>query len=220
MRAFAVCVAMSAALSGVCYAQQVLFEPSKVPSSELPVIESKKGQESQEILVDVAKTDLPQPENFGGAEKFPDEMRAAFSADLRAAYLVGCTDVNTYCYSEIDLPSYLMDVDGGRIRLIMQHELDTNDQVRTVDASVGCEWTDNTYGARGRLDPGRYCWLRQDSADYAFILGDATAHNVFIPWQWAWIVDYRWGQGNSVLGGNKIRMIAHPHVTARVLFFD
>ena len=138
----------------------------------------------------------------------------------RAMHVVGGTDLVYYYYVEVPLPSYVTDADGGTIRFVMQHEIDGYDQVRIVDEHIGTEYVDNTYGARGRF-PGRYGWTRQSGGgEWSWILGDGTAHNLATPWDWAFITDYRWGEGNSVLPGDTIRIYTHPHVTARVIFMD
>jgi hypothetical protein len=118
------------------------------------------------------------------------------------------------------MPSYMTDADGGTIRLVMQHEVDSYDQVRVIDEHIGTEYVDNTYGARGRY-PGRYGWTRQSGGgEWSWVLGDGAAHNLATPWDWAWIVDYRFLQNNTVLGGDYIRIYSHPHVTTRVVFMD
>jgi hypothetical protein len=149
----------------------------------------------------------------------PIVERGLNNAD-RNLYTVGGGDWVTYYYMELPLPSYMTDFDGGTIRLIMQHEVDSYDQVRIIDEHIGTEYDDNSYGARGRF-PGRYGWTRQSGGgDLSWVLGDGTPHNLANPWDWAWIVDYRWLQGNSVIGGDYIRIYSHPHVTTRVVFID
>lgn len=138
----------------------------------------------------------------------------------KVIYVVGGVDLSTYWYIEIPFPSYLKDADGGTIRLIMQHETAADDQLRIIDEHIGAEFDNDTYGRRGR-GFGRYGWTRQSGGgDYAWILGDNVAHNLANPWDWAWIVDYRWGQGNSVLPFDVIRIYSHPHVTTRVIIKD
>jgi hypothetical protein len=123
------------------------------------------------------------------------------------------------CYNTW-MPPYIMDQDGGSIRLIMQHKVHRNDQVRVIDLHIGMEWTDNGYGHRGRY-PGRYGWTRQSGGgNYAWILGDNTAHQLAYPWGWFRIVDFNWLNGNALLGGNRIRLCSHPDVTTRVVFLD
>jgi|LGVF01.1.fsa_nt_gb hypothetical protein len=139
---------------------------------------------------------------------------------VRAIYVVGGINLTTYYYIEIPFPSCLKDVDGGTIRLIMQHETDASDQVRIIDEHIGTEYDYDSYGRRGR-NSGRYGWTRQSGGgDFSWILGDNSAHNLADPWHWAWIVDYRWGQGNSVLPRDVIRIYSHPHVTTRVIIKD
>lgn len=138
----------------------------------------------------------------------------------RATYVIGGDDLVYYWYTELTLPSYMTDADGGTIRLILQHETDGWDQVRIIDEHIGTEYVDDSYGRRGRF-PGRYGWTRQSGGgEWSWILGDATAHNLATPWDWAFITDYRWLQDNAVLPGDTIRIYTHPHVTARVVFLD
>lgn len=148
------------------------------------------------------------------------EEETTSNPSLRAAYLVGGEDTNTYYYIEIPLPEVLKDVDGGRIRLIMQHELDLNDQIRVIDEHLATEYKDDRFGKRGR-NKSLYGWTRQSGGgEHPWMLGDAVGHVIFNPWGWAWAVDYKWGEGNAVLGGETIRIYSHPHVTTRVLIFD
>lgn len=139
---------------------------------------------------------------------------------LCAAYLVGGEDLQTWYFIEIDLPACLKDGDGGTIRLIMQHEVDVYDQVRIIDEHIATESETDRYGERGRF-AGRYGWTRQSAGgEYAWILGDQNPHYVARPWDWVLITDFAWGQGNGVLGDDKIRIYSHPHVTTRVIITD
>jgi hypothetical protein len=150
----------------------------------------------------------------------PSGALATLNPANRATYVVGGTDLVYYYYLDVPLPSYMTDQDGGTIRLIMQHETDTYDQVRVIDEHIGTEYDNDAYGARGRF-PGRYGWTRQSGGgEWSWILGDGTPHNLATPWDWAFITDYRWLQDNSVLPGDYIRIYTHPHVTARVIFMD
>ena len=174
----------------------------------LPVIYDEEGKlRVAEMPAAPLKTDLAGPE-------------VNLSASARAFYVVGGSDWSTYYYLDLTLPSYMTDFDGGTIRLVMQHELDVYDQVRVIDEHIGTEYDNDAYGARGHF-AGRYGWTRQSGGgDLAWVLGDGTPHNLATPWDWAWILDYRWLQGNSVLGGDTIRIYSHPHVTTRVTFLD
>jgi len=150
----------------------------------------------------------------------PTDPETNLNASSRALYVVGGSDWVTYYYIEIPLPSYMTDFDGGTIRLVMQHELDSYDQVRVIDEHIGTEYVNDAYGARGHF-PGRYGWTRQSGGgEFSWILGDGSPHNLANPWDWAWVLDYRWLQGNSVLGGDTIRIYSHPHVTTRVSLID
>lgn len=149
-----------------------------------------------------------------------DEVGAAeTTATTRLFYSVGGTNLTTRWCRTVLMPSFLLDADGGRIRMIMQHETDSRDQLRVVELFVGHEYTSNAYGNRGRY-PGRYGWARQSGGgEYAWILGDNTAHTLANPWNWATITDYFPGR-SGVLGGNYIALCSHPHVTTRFIFFD
>jgi hypothetical protein len=128
--------------------------------------------------------------------------------------LVGCADIHTYCRTDFELPKELLDADGGEIRLILQHETAANDELRTLDIHLGCEWTDNSFGARGRY-AGRYCWGRwTGGGEKAAVLGDGVAEELINAWGWVWILDA------VPLGGTKLTLLAHPHVTGRVFFYD
>ncbi|MBD9569008.1 hypothetical protein [Ensifer sp. ENS08] len=137
-----------------------------------------------------------------------------------AAFPLGGEDIYTYFCRVFEMPQQMLDVDGGTIRLIMQHELDPYDQMRMIDEHIATEWSDDTYGKRGRY-AGRYGWTRQSGGgDYSWVLGDQVAHNIAAPWGWIWIDDFaRFGNG-QLLGGNKVQMCVHPHVTARVFLRD
>ena len=137
-----------------------------------------------------------------------------------AIYVVGGTDHVTWYYRDIEMPPELLDADGGRIRMIMQHELNPHDELRMVDLSIAAEETNDNYGRRGR-HPGRFGWTRQTGGgEHAWILGDNVRHNLAEPWHWAWILDHSWaGGGGRPLGGNKIRLVSHPHVTTRYIFY-
>ena len=189
---------------------------------ELPEVYAKipatKGQRAagaaEEVFALVAKEQ--------DAVNLLDEMEESHRTDpaTRAIYVVGGVDIYTYYYIEIPLPAALRDADGGTIRLIMQHETDGADQLRVIDEHIATEFTDDRYGRRGRRF-GRYGWTRQSGGgDLRWILGDSTAHIIANPWNWAWILDYRWLQGNSVLPLDTIRIYSHPHVTTRVIIKD
>lgn len=149
-----------------------------------------------------------------------DDPMASLNPANRVTHVIGGEDLIYYWYTEITLPSYVTDADGGTIRLIMQHETDAWDQVRIIDEHIGTEHDTDWYGRRGRF-PGRYGWTRQSGGgEWSWILGDAWAHNLATPWDWAFITDYRWLQDGGVLPGDTIRIYTHPHVTARVVFMD
>jgi hypothetical protein len=192
-----------------------VFAQEGVPDGGLPAIldpAAPDGGERSSLVLQQRESTL----NVG-----EEELKALTAAPgYVASYIVGCEDIHTYCWLDIEMPKQLLDFDGGEIRAIMQHETDPTDQLRTIDIHVGCEWTDDRYGKRGRY-VGRYCWARQvGGGEYSFVLGDPTPHTAFAPWGWFWIADHALFQNNAVLGGNKIRLASHPHVTTRVIFYD
>ncbi|WP_158026415.1 MULTISPECIES: hypothetical protein [unclassified Moorena] len=142
------------------------------------------------------------------------------STNMVAFFTVGARDLTEYNYYELDMPPQLLDADGGRIRMIMQHETNTSDEVRVIDLTIGTEYTNDQFGTRGRFR-GRYGWTRQQGGgDYSWILGDGIIQNIANPWDWAWILDWRWLEDGREIGGNKIRLYSHPHVTTRFIFYD
>lgn len=135
-------------------------------------------------------------------------------------YVIGGTDTYWNYFIEIPFPDCLKDINGGTIRFIMQHETDRNDQVRILDMIIGTEYDNDNFGNRGR-SRGRYGWTRELNGDnHSWILGDNNAQNIAQAWDWAWMVDYRWGQGNSELPGEFIRIYSNPYVTTRLIIKD
>lgn len=213
------------------YAHESLLAPPATPSATLERAPAEFLAELERLPVAYDLNDLPVIRDRSGNVKVaqmpavPDREPLAgpgtqLNASTRAIYTVGGGDWVTYWYIEIPMPSYMTDTDGGTIRLVMQHEVDSYDQLRVIDEHIGTEYVDNTYGARGRF-PGRYGWTRQSGGgEWSWILGDGAGHNLATPWDWAWIVDYRFLQNNTVLGGDYIRVYSHPHVTTRVVFMD
>lgn len=186
------------------------------------VVGDTKSEASLEVQEEVPGGDLPvvAGEAVAMGPEAEGEVEAAVAqGGSRLAYTVGGADqVTQYCLT-VAMPSFLLDYDGGRIRMIMQHERDGYDQLRMVELFVGHEWTNNSYGNRGRY-PGRYGWARQaGGGEYAWILGDNAQSTLANPWNWATIHDF-WPGKRTVLGGNNIALCSHPHVTTRFIFYD
>jgi hypothetical protein len=221
---------------------EVMIPPSTGTGDELVVSEGKSLDSLPPIFVELTEeqaaqmateTDDPSQVVAGKqmlierqeavnlvAEQQAEDATAQNDPATKAVYVVGGINLTTYYYIQIRLPSYVTDVDGGTIRLIMQHETASDDQVRIIDEHIGTEFHNDRYGRRGRYR-GRYGWTRQSGGgEKSWILGDNRAHNLADPWGWAWILDYRWRQGNGVLGGDWIRIYSHPHVTTRVIIKD
>ena len=128
---------------------------------------------------------------------------------------------NIWYYDEFDIPEDLKDRDGGTIRLIMQHEWLANDDVRVVDIAVGCEHNGDEYYAHVSKQPGLRCWFQPNiGAPLSGSLGDTVGENYASPWEWAYITDYKLHDDWSILGGERLRLYAHPDVTVRVRIID
>jgi len=137
-----------------------------------------------------------------------------------AVYIVGGNDQSLYWFIEIPLPPQLKDLDGGTIRLIMQHETAPDDAIRIVDEHMATEADDDSWGLRGR-GIGRYGLTYPGGiGDDAWILGDSVPHILVNYSEWVRIVDYRWLQDDTVLPLDVIRIYVHPFVTARVIIKD
>lgn len=195
---------------GVKYGYEGEYDIDNLP---LVYVLNKEGQ-TEYALQNADETD---------EEPLKDAALEALQAKGRRVFKVGHRDIHTWVYKELNMPPELMDVDGGTIRLIMQHETDPNDQIRVIDEHIAMERPDNEgarWGAHGRKK-GRYGWTRQSGGgDLSWILGDNTPHKIAAPWRWAYIVDYNWLHDSSPLGGNKIRIYSHPLVTTRVVIMD
>ena len=161
----------------------------------------------------------PKPSEYGDSSV--SQERVKVNDDLIWAAVIGRKDQEYWSFIELEMPEELLDFDGGSMRVIMQHELNPHDTVVVRDTTIGCEWPDETMG-RKRNYPGIFCWTQPTGQpDRSFILGDTAHHDVWTPHHdWVRMTDYRWRADNKVLGGTKIRITVHPHVTARVLMFD
>jgi hypothetical protein len=190
--------------------------PGDSPSHTLDMV--LKPQERGEAILAVETITREQSQTAFTASGVSSAVTT--KPGLVLALKVGHEDIHTYVCTQLDMPPALLDADGGTIRIIMQHELDPNDQVRVIHEHIGVEYTDDSYGKRGRY-VGRYGWTRQGGGgDHSWVLGDQVAHNLFAPWGWIWADDFARFGNNQILGGNKIQICVHPHVTARVFFYD
>lgn len=211
--------------AGIDVLAPVYIEVDELPVMEEVASEGEGSSEDAESEAPVAIPDVTAPSGEGESASFMIQQAAALTNAPALAepdkimYVVGGIDLSTYYYQEITMPSFMLDADGGRIRMIMQHETDGSDQVRVIDLFIGTEYTNDAYGRRGR-SAGRYGWTRQSGGgDYAWILGDGNAHNIATPWDWAWIRDWKWLGNGKEIGNNKIRLYSHPHVTTRFIFY-
>lgn len=129
-------------------------------------------------------------------------------------------DVSKWHCVNFVLPSRLLDADGGTIRLILQHKVDANDQLRVIDEDIVLEYKDDTYGPRGRNPNGLYGWTREGGSNTTWILNDNIRHTIASPWDWIKIADSNIYGDNKILTNNEVRACTHPHVAARVILLD
>ncbi|MQU69063.1 hypothetical protein [Sinorhizobium meliloti] len=198
----------------VLIASFVLFSAQLVFAEDNPIEEGFSGV----IVSPETKNISIETQTIGDGNTIAYETKA--HPGTIAAFKVGHEDIYTYSCATFEMPRQLLDADGGTIRLILQHELDPHDQLRIIDEHIAAEWIDDTFGKRGRY-AGLYGWTRQSGGgDIAWVLGDQVAHNLAAPWGWIWVDDFaRFGNG-QLLGGNKVQICSHPHVTARIFLRD
>lgn len=132
-------------------------------------------------------------------------------------YEIGSPDDQVIYYvKEIDFPEALKRGAGGRIRLIMQHEL--TDQVRIIELLIGLE---QKIGSTNGKSPGKHGFTINSAGGMnEWVLGNGKGENIADPWQWAWITDYRWREDNQEIPGDKIRIYSHPHVVTKVIIYN
>ncbi|WP_268407858.1 golvesin C-terminal-like domain-containing protein [Alteromonas sp. a30] len=135
-------------------------------------------------------------------------------------------DTSTYACVTKDIQQHCADVDGCTIRLQLQHETDSNDQVRTIEEHMYLEGNLSNNNREGT-----YGWIRQEGGgDYAFILGvnENTRYEIYKPWNWTWAFNYVHSlcnngvNGPAFIGANKYKVsfMSHPEVKTRVLIYD
>lgn len=114
------------------------------------------------------------------------------------------------------------DLDGCRIRLLMQHETQKSDQVKNAEAIVYLEnpGTSNNKGA------GLYGNLRGYDGEKNWISGVTKKYNIWNPGNWVLMTNYRpknCGQetpGYTGIDRYKFTFMAHPLVRANVVVTD
>lgn len=134
------------------------------------------------------------------------------------------SDTTTYACVEKDLEEYCGDLDGCTIRLLMHHETDGNDMVRIIDENIYMEQPalSNNRGA------GRYGWTRQGGGgDYGWITGSSGQYEIFAPWSWMWVHNYRHdycpgqtGNGPAFSDPYTFNFMSHPQVRTNVIVYD
>ena len=135
------------------------------------------------------------------------------------------SNTTTYqCIDDVDLEDYCGDEDGCMVRFFMNHKTNGDDLVRTVEALIYMEEPE-TFSNNQRATI--YGWTRgEGGGDVAWQRGDGIEQNVYAPWGWAWIRDFKTTGGCSV-GPNveytnpyTFSLMVHPAVRAKIIFYD
>ena len=93
------------------------------------------------------------------------------------------------CALNVDLEEYCGDFDGCTIRVVAQHETQENDQVHVIEEHI---YMENPDFSNNKKPNTLYGWTRQGGGgDYSWITGDTTRHEIFSPWDWVWMLDYK-----------------------------
>ncbi len=152
-----------------------------------------------------------------------DDLTASAKAPLIVE--VYNSDTSTYDCKSVNLTDYCKDEDGCVIRLVMQHETDGNDQVRTIDEHIFMEQASMS----SNHNSGTYGWTRQEGGgDFSWITGGAGQYTLFDPWDWAWAFNYEHGYcpGRGGVSGPAwadpyiFTFMSHPQVRAKFIVYD
>lgn len=177
------------------------------------VIEDTLVNREDESLDISARQDSPIPMIGEQTALQLSEGATVASASMRLT----CSDtlrITPWTYQIFALPECLKDFDGGTIRLIMQHQKSSIDEVRIIDLHIGTE-----YPKSGSLLSG---WTRQSGGgNYKWVLGDQDKHVLADPWGWVWVADhYWWGVRGRILDGENILILSEHDIETRVIFKD
>ena len=116
------------------------------------------------------------------------------------------------------------DFDGCTIRLLMQHETNSNDQVKIIDENIYMEQSNlsNNNGA------GIYGWTREmGGADASWITGTNDRYGMFSPWNWLYMYNYvhdncqdQEEHSQPHTDPYNFTFMSHPNVRATVIVKD
>jgi len=195
---------------------------SDSPGDRLPPVEG----ETIEIVpvVTVSPGDRLPPVEGETIEIVPaDTVSASSIASVSSTYLNGFLVGNQFNQTSrqctmFTLPTDIDDWDGGRIRLIMQHETAPNDEIRVIDYVIAME-APGVWGSNDN-NGGHTGWARTGSnGDHRFILGDGVRNIIADPWGWATVTDYN-PVNNVIATGDDLWFCSHPYVTTRFIFYS
>ena len=131
------------------------------------------------------------------------------------------SDTSTYACVTKNLENHCGDEDGCTIRLLMQHETNSNDRVRVIDEMIFMEQPD-----MGTFRNGRYGWTRQQGGgDYSWITGTSSRYTLFSPWDWVWAYNYQHrycvgGESSAHSNPYEFTFMSHPHIKSTVVVYD
>lgn len=162
-------------------------------------------------------------------KSYVDSSIAAVQADLLReippmVFDVYNDDTTTYACVEKDIQEHCGDENGCTIRLVMQHETSTIDEIRMLDEHLYIEGNlsnNNGAGLNGRNQ-------QEDGWVSIFTLGNGVRNTIFRPWAWAWGFNYRHQncnggiQGPAFTGENKYKLLfmSHPLVKTKFIIYD
>ncbi len=141
------------------------------------------------------------------------------------AFEVYNPDTKTYACVDKDLKDLCGDEDGCDIRLELQHETDSSDQVKTIDEHIFMEQPDMS----NNRSPGIYGYTRQEGGgDFSWITGTEKRYTIFSPWGWMWMLNYRSKHcpeqsgkaGPAWSDPYKFTFVSSPKTRTRVIIYD
>lgn len=211
--------------------------------------QGEKGDKGDTLLVTQSLGDILENNNSANNQKITNVALPTQSGDVAskeyvdseiAALSQGITDeippmifdvynndTTTYACVTKDIKNHCADGDGCTIRLLMQHETHSDDQVRSIQERIYLEGN-----LSGNLNTGIYGMTREEGSSgwYEYILGRSSNHRyeMFSPWEWAWAFNYKHKNCNNGVNGPaflgadkyKVSFMSHPKVKTRFIIYD
>lgn len=156
--------------------------------------------------------------DIGSLESLPGSLRYNVEIASLGEPSYNCVVLNT--------GEHCADIDGCRIRVLIQHQLQANDQVRNAEALIYMENPESS-SANG---PGLYGHTFGHNVEYNWILGTSQRYEIWSPWDLVTITNYRPancpGQegvaGPALVEDDRYKMVfmTPPNISARVLISD